>query len=143
MARNKVNQKRDRRIFERIPVALPLTLINLRTGIELKAQTCDVSAKGLGILSNAYLTPWDRLELWLKMPDKKRPFYTRGSAIWTNLQKTGKLILIKGGSGPAVQTMSCVRSRGEAGSRLWPTNQGVWAPALQSSAGVREKIHTC
>ena len=90
MIKKKVNLQNDRRIFERIPIALPLTLINLKTGRELKAHTCDVSAKGLGILSNEYLTPWDRLELWLKMPDKKRPFYTRGSVIWTNSQKTGK-----------------------------------------------------
>ncbi len=83
--------KRDRRTFERIPVSIPLTLINLDSDkVVEQARTCDISAKGVGILSRKYLSSGDRLELWLKMPDRREPFYTRGSVVWTRLQPTGE-----------------------------------------------------
>ncbi|MBU4346194.1 MAG: PilZ domain-containing protein [Candidatus Omnitrophica bacterium] len=62
-------------------MALPVRLLNLDTNEELEANTCDLSAKGLRIVSREYLAPGDRLELWLNMKDKKEPFYTRGTVL--------------------------------------------------------------
>jgi len=90
MKKNNGKLKDDRRVFERIPISLPLTLLDLETVKELEANTCDVSAKGLGIISKKYLKPLDRLELWLKMPDEKEPFYTRGEVVWARLQESGE-----------------------------------------------------
>lgn len=80
----------DRRVFERISVNLPVKLIDLDNNKELEASACDVSAKGLGILTNEYLHIADRLELWLNMPDEREPFYTRGWVVWSKLQDTGQ-----------------------------------------------------
>lgn len=80
----------DRRIFERIPISLPVRLLDLENNQEIEAKTRDVSAKGLGILSGEYLNSGDRLELWLNMPDKREAFYSRGKVIWASHQETGR-----------------------------------------------------
>ena len=82
--------KEDRRVFERFPVALPVNLIDLDAGKELDANTCDVSAKGVGIVSQEYLQPGNRLELWLNIKDGREPFYTKGTVMWAGQQEAGK-----------------------------------------------------
>ncbi len=72
----------DRRIFQRFNMKLPVRLLDLDSGLELEAQTNDVSAKGLGILLKSELKPGASLEAWLSMPDKGEPLYTRGRAVW-------------------------------------------------------------
>lgn len=82
--------KEDRRVFERFPVTLAVNLLDLDAGKELEASTCDISAKGLGIVSQEYLTPGNRLELWLKIKDGREPLYTKGTVMWTGEQEAGK-----------------------------------------------------
>ncbi len=72
----------DNRVFERIAVNLPVKLIDLDRNRELEANTCDVSAKGLGIVVKESLMPGDPLELWLRMPQRREPLYTRGMVVW-------------------------------------------------------------
>ena len=72
----------DHRIFERFPVNLPARYLNLDTGREGLANTHDVSAKGLGLLTNADLKLHACLEIWLEMKDKGEPLYTRGAVVW-------------------------------------------------------------
>lgn len=77
----------DRRIFERIPVSRTVYLLNLAINRWMKAATCDLSAKGVGIVSKEYfLRDGDDLELWISMPYKGVPHYTRGRVTWTNTQ---------------------------------------------------------
>lgn len=73
----------DRRTFARFPVSLSLKYLDLGSNREGQAQTCDISAKGIGMLSQEKLTPHTSLELWLQMPDKSEPFYTRGEVVWS------------------------------------------------------------
>lgn len=88
---NQNNQfQEDRRIFERFTATLPVNLIDLDAGKESQGQTCDVSAKGVGVVGEEYLKPGDRLELWLKIDDGKGPLYTKGSVMWSEQQETGK-----------------------------------------------------
>jgi hypothetical protein len=82
--------KEDRRVFERFPVALPVNLFDLDVGKELDANTCDISAKGVGIVSQEYLKPGNHLELWLNIKDGREPFYTRGTVMWSGEQEAGK-----------------------------------------------------
>jgi hypothetical protein len=82
--------KEDRRVFERFPAAMPVNVIDFDTGKEFEAGTCDVSAKGLGLICKEPLTPGNRLELWLKINDGRDPFYTRGCVMWSRQQETGE-----------------------------------------------------
>ena len=56
--------------------------MNLDTGREGLASTQDVSAKGLGLLTNEELKLHTALEIWLEMKDKGEPLYTRGAVVW-------------------------------------------------------------
>ncbi len=80
----------DRRVFERFAATVPVNLIDLDAGGELVADTCDVSAKGIGVVSKECLRLGNRLELWLKIKDGGEPLYTRGSVIWSAQQETGE-----------------------------------------------------
>ena len=87
---NQNNQfKEDRRVFERLAVTLPVNLMDLDSGKELNAETCDVSAKGIGVVSRDYLKPGDRLKLLLNIKDGREPFFTNGCVMWSLQQETG------------------------------------------------------
>lgn len=73
----------DRRIFARFPAKFPARFINLDADKEGMAATYDVSAKGIGIVSEKALNPNSSLELWLQIPDKGEPLYTRGTVVWS------------------------------------------------------------
>lgn len=80
----------ERRIFERIPIKLPIRLIDVDNSRELEATASDASAKGLGIVGKGYLQSGNRVELWLDMADKNEPFYSRGTVVWSGLLETGE-----------------------------------------------------
>ncbi len=82
----------DRRIFARFPVEFPLRFLNLDTNQEEdSAVTCDISGKGIGFLTtNKDLTNRTPLEIWLQIPDKGEPLYTRGDVVWSKKLKSNK-----------------------------------------------------
>ncbi len=83
----------DRRVFARIRIRLPLkyTKANIRTKIRKQAQTLDISAKGIGFISNENLLPNTVLEMWLELPENHQPLYLTGKVIWSkNLKGGGK-----------------------------------------------------
>lgn len=73
----------DRRIFGRISARFPLKFLNPSDGSEGIAETVDVSANGLGILSKIPLPVRTPLEFWLDIPDQHEPLYTRGQVVWS------------------------------------------------------------
>jgi len=77
----------DRRIFERVAASFPVKLLDTSSGQEREASTCDVSAKGVGVLMNKQLTPGAPVEVWLKIPDHGEPLYTRGAVAWSKMEK--------------------------------------------------------
>lgn len=81
--------REDRRVFERFSVVMPANLIDFDAGKELLATTCDVSAKGVGVVSDERLMPGNRLELWLRINDGREPLYTRGTVMWSGQQEGG------------------------------------------------------
>lgn len=73
----------DRRVFARIASELPLRFLNLNSARESVAKTSDISAKGIGMVIKEELAPRTPLEIWLDMPDKGEPVYTRGEVVWS------------------------------------------------------------
>jgi c-di-GMP-binding flagellar brake protein YcgR len=78
------NNIEDRRIFERFQVRLPTKYLDLNLNKEGQCQTHDISAKGVGLVTNAGLQPRTAVELWLHCPDEGEPLYTRAEVIWSN-----------------------------------------------------------
>ncbi|MFA5145626.1 MAG: PilZ domain-containing protein [Candidatus Omnitrophota bacterium] len=75
----------DKRIFERFPTGFPVRFLDLNENREGEAQSMDISAKGIGLVANKELAPRTPLELWLDIPDKGEPFYTRGEVVWSKM----------------------------------------------------------
>ena len=73
----------DRRVFERFLASIPVRFLNPRTNQEGFCKTQDISAKGLGLETKELLAVNSDLELWLEIPDKGEPLYTRGAVAWS------------------------------------------------------------
>ncbi len=80
----------DRRIFARLPVSLPLRFIDVGENKEGEAETQDISAKGIGLVTNEELSPRTPLEMWLQLPDRSEPLYTRGEVVWSRALEPNK-----------------------------------------------------
>jgi hypothetical protein len=75
----------DLRVFERFPVKLALRFLDLGSNREGQAQSLDICAKGIGISTNELLSPNSTVEMWLKIPDRGDPLYTRGEVVWSQM----------------------------------------------------------
>jgi hypothetical protein len=75
----------DRRIFERFSTRFPLRFLSAVGNKEGQALTQDISAKGIGFVTNEELIPHTDLELWLEVPDKGEPIYARGQVAWSRM----------------------------------------------------------
>jgi len=73
----------DRRIFARFVVKLTARVLNLVNSAEVSAEANDVSAKGVGLVANQKLEPNTPVELWLQIPDRGEPLYSRGQVVWS------------------------------------------------------------
>lgn len=80
----------DRRIFARFSTNFPLRFLDLRSGKEGEASTQDISAKGIGFVTKEQLQPDIPLEMWLQVPDKGEPLYTRGDVVWSEMVEPDK-----------------------------------------------------
>jgi hypothetical protein len=73
----------DRRIFERFGARLPLRFLNLNNGKEGLAETRDINAKGIGLLTTEQLATRTPLEIWVEVPNGGSPLYSRGEVAWS------------------------------------------------------------
>ncbi len=81
----------DRRVFERINTKMPVKFLDPSSGREGKADTIDISANGVGFVTNENLSALTSLEMWLGIPDYREPLYTRGRVVWSEaLPETGQ-----------------------------------------------------
>jgi len=74
----------DQRLFERIPVTLPVKYTDLDSRLSGEAVLSDISAYGLGMITGSDLPLSTQLEIWLKVPDQGQPVYTRGKVVWSS-----------------------------------------------------------
>ena len=80
----------DRRIFARFAATMPMRYLDLNSNREGKAQTVDVSAKGVGFESREHLAANTPVEMWFDMPDKGGLYYTRGEVVWSSKAEANK-----------------------------------------------------
>jgi hypothetical protein len=75
----------DRRVFERFAVQLSSRFINLNTNREGLAKSLDISAKGVGLVTDEEVKEKTPVEIWLDLPDRSAPFYARGQVVWSRV----------------------------------------------------------
>lgn len=73
----------DRRSFFRFPATVPLTFINLEEDAAGEGETHDISAKGIGFLTEKELAPATIVDIWLKVPDRADGIYAKGEVVWS------------------------------------------------------------
>ncbi len=78
-------ENNDRRIFERFRSRFSLKYINLNSNKEGHGQTNDVSANGICINAQEELLAHNLLEIWLLLPNRNQPLYTRAEVIWSSM----------------------------------------------------------
>lgn len=75
----------DKRVFARFPIKLSMKFLDPISNNEGQAEAMDICAKGIGFLVSEELKPLTPLEMWLKVPDKGEPLYTRGEVVWSEM----------------------------------------------------------
>ncbi|RJO63444.1 MAG: PilZ domain-containing protein [Candidatus Omnitrophota bacterium] len=83
-------ENEDRRIFARFPMELPLRFLDPDMNKEGYGQTQDISAKGISMVTHDELSPSSSVELWLNIPDRGEPLYTRGEVVWSQRSEPNK-----------------------------------------------------
>ncbi|MFA5089539.1 MAG: PilZ domain-containing protein [Candidatus Omnitrophota bacterium] len=78
----------DKRVFERIAARFPLRFLNPEDGSAGRAESVDISANGVGFVTDEKLSVNTPIEIWLGIPDERLPLYTRGNVAWS--QKLGE-----------------------------------------------------
>jgi len=81
--KEEAGEMEDRRVFARIKVKLSLKFVDTLTGKTGQAETVDISANGVGFITDETLSPKTPLELWLDIPDKHEPVHMEGKVIWS------------------------------------------------------------
>jgi len=74
----------DRRVFARINSKFPVRFLDYTSGREGRADTVDISANGVGLVTQENLSVRTPLEMWLNIPDHHEPLYTRGEVVWAD-----------------------------------------------------------
>lgn len=77
------NGGEDRRRFTRFAKAFPIKFRDCDRNQEGNGETKDISAQGLGFVTDIALTSGLNLELWLYIPDKHGPLYAKGKVVWS------------------------------------------------------------
>lgn len=83
-------QVNDRRIFQRFESGFSVSFLDVADGSEGSGRIQDISAKGVGLMSERQLRPRSSLELWLRIPDRGEPLYTRGEVVWAKRLADGR-----------------------------------------------------
>ena len=81
---------KERRAFARFPVKILLRYCNLNLPGEARAQTQDISAKGLCLETKEALAADASLDIWLQMPDNGEQIYIEGKVVWFHLLEPDK-----------------------------------------------------
>jgi len=75
----------DRRKFERFRMTFCVRSIDNATSADYDCLTSDISARGLGVISNRQLILGQCLSVWLTLPDNAEKIHTTGKVVWSTM----------------------------------------------------------
>lgn len=85
-----LNQKFDRRLWERFPARFPAKLKDERSDFGEKMTLCDASAVGVRFLSKERFYLHDSVALEVKIPDGHEPMHIKGEVMWVREKEDGR-----------------------------------------------------
>lgn len=76
---------KERRKYPRFPIKLLLKYYHQNNNPERddQAQTKDICAEGLGLVTNEQLAADTVLDIWLQIPDDNEQIHTKGKVVWS------------------------------------------------------------
>lgn len=80
----------EKRAFTRFAVNIPLYYFDLVSSKTGQAYTHDISALGLGVVSNTELPVGRSLDLCLRMSDNAEEIRRKGTVVWSNMDGPDK-----------------------------------------------------
>ncbi|MCM8780879.1 MAG: PilZ domain-containing protein [Candidatus Omnitrophica bacterium] len=80
----------ERRHYVRFEVNLPLKFKDLNNDSEGKGELHDISAKGVGFVTDRELSPNTSLDISIEMPNKSEYLCSKGQVIWSSKIDTDK-----------------------------------------------------
>ncbi len=80
----------DRRMFERIPAKFSVGYLDLSSRTSNRAETFDISANGIGIVTNKELPADASLDVWVDIPNSSEPLHVRGDVTWSKMVEPNK-----------------------------------------------------
>ncbi len=75
---------RDKRAFERVPADVSVRFRNRYSNEWGLARAEDLSAQGIGVVTEKSMLLHSSLEIWLPIADRGEFFYTRGEVAWSS-----------------------------------------------------------
>lgn len=75
----------DKRSFVRFARIIPIRFKDCDKDEEGNGKTKDISAKGVGFVTDVALTSDVNLELWLYIPDNYEPLCAQGKVVWSSM----------------------------------------------------------
>ena len=80
----------EKRALVRFPVTLPLVFRETYLNNFISAQTLDLSAGGLSMVTDRLLFSGEGLEIFINMRDNNEQIRQKGVVVWSNTLNSGK-----------------------------------------------------
>jgi hypothetical protein len=74
---------KEKRAFTRFPIRISLDYLDANSNKTSESETLDISAQGLGIITDEELPSDTYLQIVLKMPDNGEQISRKGKVIWS------------------------------------------------------------
>lgn len=80
----------DRRMFERIPAVFSAGYLDRGSSVSNQAETFDISASGIGMMTNKELAADTPVDVWVDLPHNSEPLHVRGEVTWSKMVEPNK-----------------------------------------------------
>lgn len=83
----------EKRAFSRFPISISVICFHPALHKPVKTKTHDISAQGLGLITDKKLQPGDSLDLCLEMPDNGEKINRKAVVVWISMigSNTGRV----------------------------------------------------
>ena len=80
---------RERRVFPRFPVHIPVSCFDPYLQKNFQTETQNISAEGLCLETDEILKPGTFLEIFMQIPDNNEQIHRIGKVVWSNMTESG------------------------------------------------------
>lgn len=79
-------RSKNRRVFVRYACNFLISIFDKTANKEEDVQAQDISAEGIGVVSDKSFKEGDDVEIWIHLPKDSSPIHTHGTIVWSKKQ---------------------------------------------------------